>query len=206
MAKSDARTSADALIDSIDRLLPQTQCERCGYPGCEPYARAIATDGVAINRCAPGGVATIGALAALLAREPLEPDPACGVDVAPALAVIDEAACIGCTKCILACPVDAIVGAMRHRHVVLAEQCTGCERCIAPCPVDCITMQPCAEPWNEVKAGLARIRHRARSARLATNLAGGIRMADAAPLVDTLDAPQERARRLQAILARVAIE
>lgn len=125
----------------IDALLPQTQCTRCGYAGCRPYAEAIAA-GAPINRCPPGGAATIAALAALLAREALPLDPACGHESEPLVAWIDAAACIGCARCLPPCPVDAIIGAPRWLHTVQAARCTGCELCIASCPVDCIRMQP----------------------------------------------------------------
>jgi electron transport complex protein RnfB len=127
------------LVDRINSILPQTQCGRCGHPGCRPYARAIAT-GEAINRCPPGGDSTIRRLALLLneARVPL--DPAHG-EIEPArVAVIREAECIGCTKCIVACPVDAIIGAAKRMHTVIASECTGCDLCIEPCPVDCIDL------------------------------------------------------------------
>ncbi|MBS7458726.1 RnfABCDGE type electron transport complex subunit B [Coralloluteibacterium stylophorae] len=128
-------------IDAIDALLPQTQCTRCGYPACRDYAQAVA-DGEAINRCPPGGEAGIRALAALLARAVAPLDQDCGSEHPPEVAWIDEAVCIGCTKCIQACPVDAIVGAPRRMHTILADACTGCELCIAPCPVDCIHLRP----------------------------------------------------------------
>jgi len=128
--------------DQIDALLPQTQCTRCGYPGCRPYAEAIARGEAPINRCPPGGAATIGALAGLLGCEPLPLDPANGVEAPHRVAQIDEDRCIGCAKCLPPCPVDAIVGASRHMHTVLTELCTGCELCVAPCPVDCIEMVP----------------------------------------------------------------
>lgn len=128
--------------DDIDALLPQTQCTRCGYSGCKPYAEAIA-DGVAeINQCPPGGSATISSLAILLRREVLPLNPENGVESAPLVALIDEDICIGCAKCLPPCPVDAIVGARKQMHTVVAELCTGCELCIAPCPVDCIKMVP----------------------------------------------------------------
>jgi len=127
---------------SIDALLPQTQCTRCGFPGCRPYADAIASGEAAINQCPPGGTETLLKLAALtgLAVEPLNKDN--GLESAPTVAFIDEERCIGCTKCLPPCPVDAIVGAPRAMHTVVAELCTGCELCIAPCPVDCIVMIP----------------------------------------------------------------
>ncbi len=126
--------------DEIDALLPQTQCARCGYAGCRPYAEAIARGEAKINQCPPGGAATIGALARLLGCEPLPLNPANGVETSYRLAQIDESRCIGCAKCLPPCPVDAIVGAPRHIHTVLVELCTGCELCLAPCPVDCISM------------------------------------------------------------------
>ncbi|HWZ64571.1 MAG TPA: RnfABCDGE type electron transport complex subunit B [Steroidobacteraceae bacterium] len=124
----------------IDALLPQTQCTRCGYPGCRPYAEAIASGAAEINQCPPGGAATIEALAALLRRPALPLNPANGAEGPQLVAQIDEDACIGCARCLPPCPVDAIVGAQRQMHTVVLALCTGCELCIAPCPVDCITM------------------------------------------------------------------
>jgi len=129
----------------IDALLPQTQCTRCGYAGCRPYADAIVTGEAQINQCPPGGAATIDALARLLGREPLALNPANGVEGPLTVAQVDEDHCIGCAKCLPPCPVDAIVGARKQMHTVLVETCTGCELCIAPCPVDCIVMVPRAE-------------------------------------------------------------
>jgi electron transport complex protein RnfB len=131
-----------ASADDIDALLPQTQCTRCGYPGCRPYAEAIARGEAGINQCPPGGAATITALAGLLRRDPLPLNPANGLEGPPLVAAIDETACIGCVKCLPPCPVDAIIGARKQMHTVIAALCTGCELCIAPCPVDCISMVP----------------------------------------------------------------
>ncbi|MGA7537440.1 MAG: RnfABCDGE type electron transport complex subunit B, partial [Steroidobacteraceae bacterium] len=131
-----------ASADDIDALLPQTQCTRCGYQGCRPYAEAMARGEAAINQCPPGGAATIGALARLLEREPLPLNPANGIEGPPLVAQIDEDTCIGCVKCLPPCPVDAIVGARKQMHTVILQLCTGCELCVAPCPVDCITMVP----------------------------------------------------------------
>jgi electron transport complex protein RnfB len=128
--------------DEIDALLPQTQCTRCGYGGCRPYAEAMASGGAPINQCPPGGNATIAALARLLHTLPLPLNPDNGVEGPPLLAQIDEEECIGCARCLPPCPVDAIVGARRQMHTVIAELCTGCELCVAPCPVDCIVMVP----------------------------------------------------------------
>ena len=126
----------------IDALLPQTQCTRCGYSGCLPYAQAIAAGSAEINQCPPGGEATIAALANLLGRPALPLNPLYGTEELPRVALIDEEACIGCAKCLAPCPVDAILGAHRYMHTVLPQLCTGCELCIAPCPVDCIRMVP----------------------------------------------------------------
>jgi len=128
--------------DDIDALLPQTQCTRCGYTGCKPYAEAIAGGAAEINQCPPGGSPTIAALAQLLHRNVLPLNPANGVEGPTLVAQIDEVACIGCTKCLPPCPVDAIVGARKQMHTVLYALCTGCELCVAPCPVDCIRMVP----------------------------------------------------------------
>ena len=151
------------LARSIDALLPQTQCTQCGYAGCRPYAEAIAAGEADIDRCPPGGDAGVARLARLLGREPKPLDPACGQYRAPTVAVIDEATCIGCTKCIQACPVDAIVGASKRMHTVIASWCTGCELCLPPCPVDCIVLEPVAQL---PQAGLSRERHERRAARL----------------------------------------
>lgn len=140
-----ATTPEARLIECIDDLLPQTQCGRCTFKGCRPYATAVARGEADINQCPPGGDATAAALANLLGREPKRVDPKFGsMPSQAAVAWIDEPACIGCTKCIQACPVDAIVGASKFMHTVIAAQCTGCELCIPPCPVDCIEMRPVA--------------------------------------------------------------
>ena len=129
-------------VHNIDALLPQTQCTRCGYAGCRPYAEAIASGLAEINQCPPGGSATIEALAALLGRPARPLNPAYGVEGAELVAQIDEEACIGCARCLPPCPVDAILGASKQMHTVLLALCTGCELCVAPCPVDCIAMVP----------------------------------------------------------------
>ncbi|HEY5020426.1 MAG TPA: RnfABCDGE type electron transport complex subunit B, partial [Steroidobacteraceae bacterium] len=130
------------LVDSIDAILPQTQCTRCGYAACRPYAQAIAQAHEAINRCPPGGRDGIVALAALLGRSELPLDPSCGPEQPAMVAFIEPQACIGCARCLPACPVDAILGAPHFLHTVLARECNGCELCLAACPVDCIVMQP----------------------------------------------------------------
>lgn len=166
-------TAADpTLADRIDAVLPQTQCTRCGYPACRPYADAIARGEAAINQCPPGGAAGIQALAALTGQPAQPLDPRYGHEAAPLLAVIDEDTCIGCTKCIQACPVDAIVGAAKRMHTVITAECTGCELCLPPCPVDCIDLvpvRPAPLARSEVlaRAAHARQRFEARNARLA---------------------------------------
>ena len=159
-------------VDAIDALLPQTQCTQCGYAGCLPYAEAIANGSAAINQCPPGGDEGIHALAALTGLPYAPLNPANGEHHVRTIAVIDEAICIGCTICIQKCPVDAIVGAAKMMHTVLADECTGCELCVAPCPVDCIALVP-APPTHpalrddgRAAANVARMRHRARLARL----------------------------------------
>ncbi len=154
------------LAQKIDALLPQTQCTQCGYDGCMPYAEAIANLGAAINRCPPGGDTGIDAIAALLGQ-PITPlDPSCGSHLPHRVAVIDEAACIGCAKCLKPCPTDAIIGANKFMHAVIASLCTGCELCIPPCPVDCITMVIDEQFSSPVDAMLARERFRFHNFRI----------------------------------------
>jgi electron transport complex protein RnfB len=158
----------------IEALLPQTQCTRCGYSGCRPYAEAIAAGRAEINQCPPGGAATIGALAALLGRATLPLNPANGAQGPELVAQIDEDACIGCARCLPPCPVDAIVGASKHMHTVALALCTGCELCVAPCPVDCIEMVPRASLATAPPAPAAadnRARFAAHGARLAQRAA-----------------------------------
>lgn len=156
-----------ALADQIDAVLPQTQCEQCGYRGCRPYAEAIARGEAEINQCPPGGAAGIEKLAALLQRPALPLDPAHGVEKPRMLARIVEADCIGCTKCIQACPVDAIVGASKLMHTVLADDCTGCELCVPACPVDCIVLEPMPPAQiDTAHADAARAHFQRREARL----------------------------------------
>ncbi|MCO4320161.1 electron transport complex subunit RsxB [Aliidiomarina quisquiliarum] len=144
------KVESDPLVDQIDEILPQTQCGQCGYPGCRPYAEAIA-NGEDINKCPPGGEATIQKLADLTGREAKPLDAAHGVEDVKKVAFIREDECIGCMKCIQACPVDAIIGATRQMHTIIADECTGCDLCVEPCPVDCIDMIPVAtktERWR----------------------------------------------------------
>lgn len=205
MTAAPASPSADA----IDALLPQTQCRQCGYPGCRPYAEAIAAGRAGINQCPPGGEEGICDLAALLGVpfQPLAPE--FGVTKPPAVAVIDEASCIGCTLCIQACPVDAIAGAAKVMHTVIARECTGCELCIPPCPVDCISMAETGRlrtpALKKTVAALARRRFEARNRRLAAQRAARTaQLAAARPARDeaakraTIERAIERAReRLQ---------
>jgi electron transport complex protein RnfB len=164
---------ADA--QSIDALLPQTQCTRCGYPGCLPYAEAIARGEADINQCPPGGTETILALAELTQRAATRLNFDNGLEAAPTVAWIDEERCIGCTKCLPPCPVDAIVGARQRMHTVVVETCTGCELCVAPCPVDCIIMVPrLASPGAALAlpdAAGSRVRFDAHNARVARRAA-----------------------------------
>ncbi|MGF1547892.1 MAG: electron transport complex subunit RsxB [Thiotrichales bacterium] len=141
------RVEGNPIVTQIDAILPQTQCGQCGYPGCHPYAEAIARGEADINRCPPGGQMVIGSLADLLGMDPKPLDEAVGeaIDV-PQVAVILEQWCVGCTLCIQACPVDAIVGAAKQMHTVIAAECTGCKLCLPACPVDCIVMETEATP------------------------------------------------------------
>jgi electron transport complex protein RnfB len=163
------------LTERIDVLLPQTQCRQCGYAGCRPYAEAISAGAADINRCPPGGDEVIADLARLLRRALTPLDTRCGITQAPTVAFIDEAWCIGCTLCIQACPVDAIAGAAKVMHTVIADECTGCELCIPPCPVDCIQMVAVTRSAGRdertariARAAHARTRFRARNDRLDT--------------------------------------
>ena len=139
------KVEGDPLVEKIDSILPQTQCRQCGFPGCRPYADAIAQGEADINQCPPGGDEGVRKLADLLGREYKPLNEEHGVEKPKSVAFIDEQTCIGCTLCIQACPVDAIVGAAKQMHTIVAAECTGCELCLAPCPVDCISMQPIGE-------------------------------------------------------------
>ena len=212
-------------VDHIDALLPQTQCGKCGHPGCRPYARAIADAGEAINRCPPGGQRTADALAELTGRPTM---PLAQPAESPLLAVIDEEVCIGCTKCIKACPVDAILGAPKQMHSILRDECTGCELCVTPCPVDCISMAPHPgwhaaqtedeqQAWLHQRAHKGRQRHLTRNARIAAWSAEALerqrtrRHQRIAPQVAPMSASSETAtadtgalrRRLKIKLARM---
>jgi electron transport complex protein RnfB len=153
----------------IDSLLPQTQCTRCGFAGCLPYATAIAAGEAKINQCPPGGSATVRALAELLHEDFLPLNPANGIEGPARLAWIDEARCIGCARCLAPCPVDAILGAAKFMHTVLAEHCTGCELCVPACPVDCIEMRDGEVPAAR-EAERNRTRYHAHTARLSRRI------------------------------------
>ncbi len=162
-----------SLADQLEDLLPQTQCTKCGYAGCRPYAEAMAAGAADINQCPPGGTEGVARLAKLLDRTVIPINPVNGVERARPVAFIDEALCIGCTLCIQACPVDAILGATKQMHTILPGLCTGCDLCVAPCPVDCITMLPVTgertgwDAWSQQQADAARARHDFRTMRLA---------------------------------------
>ena len=164
------RRAATPLVERIDAVLPQTQCTQCGYAGCMPYALAVAAGEAAINRCPPGGARVIRKIARVTRRPYVALDETCGVPKPRQIAIIHEARCIGCTLCIQACPVDAIVGAPKLMHTVIQAECTGCELCLPPCPVDCIALEPA--PWKPAAILLgerARAEARAR-ARFASRL------------------------------------
>jgi electron transport complex protein RnfB len=191
MSTQPSPRASHVLAQAIDAALPQTQCRRCGYDGCRPYAEAVA-GGAAINRCPPGGDALIATLARLTGKPTIALDSSCGEAHALEVARIDEIACIGCTLCIDACPVDAIVGAAKRMHTVLPALCTGCELCVPPCPVDCIAMLPAGRIWSQADARAARERYDERNDRIA-------RMKPrTAPRVS---ADRERQRRQDAVAA-----
>ena len=161
-----------SLADQLEDLLPQTQCTKCGYPACRPYAQAIADGEANYNQCPPGGIEGVARLARLLGKPVIPINPLNGVARPRPVAVIDESLCIGCTLCIQACPVDAIIGAAKQMHTILPDLCTGCDLCVAPCPVDCIAMVDVTPgnsgwaAWSQEQADAARARHDFRNLRL----------------------------------------
>lgn len=203
MSDTTTKPALTGLAFLIDQALPQTQCTRCGYPDCAGYAQAIATDQAPINQCPPGGQEGVQRLAALTGQPEQPLNPRFGIEGPLTVARIDENWCIGCTLCIKACPVDAILGANKHMHTVMAQHCTGCELCIPVCPVDCIALEvvtPNAsgwQAWSRAQADAARRRYTARQARLAQAQA-----TDAAPAVASAPAPDSKAAAIAAALAK----
>ncbi|MCK5888457.1 MAG: electron transport complex subunit RsxB [Methylococcales bacterium] len=159
---------SDVLVDSIEDLLPQTQCTQCGFSGCRPYAQAIVENAADINQCPPGGQQGIKKIAALLQRDEKPLNPKFGLEQPRRVAFIIEEDCIGCTKCLPPCPVDAILGANKQMHTVIQAECTGCELCIAPCPVDCIVMESLntETTWTIENAAHAKQRFQQKEKRL----------------------------------------
>lgn len=212
--------SAPSLADRIEDLLPQTQCTKCGYPACRPYAEAVA-DGLAnYNQCPPGGAEGVARIAALLGKPVIPINPVNGAERPRPVAFIDESICIGCTLCIQACPVDAIVGAAKQMHTVVPSLCTGCDLCVAPCPVDCIAMIDVTpgktgwDAWSQAEADAARARHDARAlrlqrekaendARLAAKAAAKLKEVEATP---ALGAEQQAEKERKRAIIQAAIE
>jgi electron transport complex protein RnfB len=199
------------LAARLHAALPQTQCTRCGYPDCAGYAQALAAGEAAINQCPPGGAEGIARLAALTGQDVIALNPANGLESARAVAVIDESWCIGCTRCIDACPTDAILGASKFMHTVIERYCTGCELCLPACPVDCIAMENVTgnrtgwQAWSQGEADQARQRYEARRKRLAQDEAGGPQSppAHAGPARQGQDAEADRKKSaIEAALAR----
>lgn len=202
MTRTDRTDAVAALAERLDALLPQTQCARCGYAGCAPYARAIAQGDADIDRCPPGGDTGAAALAAVVRRTVKPVDRTRGDPGPLVVAVIDETNCIGCTLCIAACPVDAIIGAPKRLHTVLASLCSGCELCVAACPVDCIALDPAGRDWSADDARAARDRHRARNARVARAERIANRTAALAPTAPPTRDADPRGAAVAAALAR----
>ena len=192
------------ITEALDALLPQTQCGQCGYQGCLPYAEALAIGAAQINRCPPGGTEVIAELARLLHRAPIPLDTSCGVTKPPAVAIVDEAWCIGCTLCVQACPVDAIAGAAKVMHTVIADECTGCELCIPPCPVDCIQMIAVTHATTrQQRATQARNRYQAREQRMAIGNKTKPAIADAAATAPVSEKQATVARAMARAQARL---
>ncbi|GAB3543603.1 electron transport complex subunit RsxB [Noviherbaspirillum agri] len=208
------------LADQIEDLLPQTQCTKCGYPACRPYAEAIADGSANYNQCPPGGAEGVARIASLLGKPVIPLNSVNGVERPRAVAVIDETLCIGCTLCIQACPVDAIVGAAKQMHTVLPDLCTGCDLCVAPCPVDCIAMVDVTpgktgwNAWSQEQADATRARHNFRvfrlrrekeenDARLAAKAAAKLKAVESEP---TLSAEEKAAQARKKAIIQAAME
>jgi electron transport complex protein RnfB len=195
-----------ATVDAIDALLPQTQCQRCGFPDCRAYATALSRQETGIDRCPPGGDETIATLASLLHRPAKSLDPVAGTFTPGTVAVIEEPLCIGCTKCIQACPVDAITGAQKQMHTVIEALCTGCGLCLPPCPVDCIVLEPAEgvteglEGWYFPMAGADRAMALRERYRQFTRRRQDQQQREAAP---TADKKSQHQAEIAAALARV---
>jgi electron transport complex protein RnfB len=219
VSRAEQEAKSERLTARIDAILPQTQCRQCGYAGCRPYAHAIASGEADINQCPPGGHSGIEAIAALLGVDAKPLNPEHGLEQPRQTAVIDEPRCIGCTLCIQACPVDAIVGAAKLIHTVIAEECTGCRLCIAPCPVDCILMRPSPENLElrpgqagndhaqdaddqRARANRARRRFEARQARLEVQETARIERAQRQREALSRPGAQEVARAIERARAR----
>ncbi|WP_082702617.1 RnfABCDGE type electron transport complex subunit B [Pseudacidovorax intermedius] len=213
MAEALTRPEAAALAAQLLDALPQTQCTRCGYPDCAAYAQAIALGDAEIDRCPPGGDEGIARLAAITARPRRPLDPGCGSEGPRTLAVIDEAWCIGCTRCLEVCPTDAILGFHKRMHTVIEDHCTGCELCVPVCPVDCIGLEPVTPgrsgwaAWSAEQADRARRRYDARRRRLAAQAdrpAPAVAEAVAAPdpAIAADDGAERKRRIVEAALAR----
>lgn len=208
-----------SLAEQLEDLLPQTQCTKCGYPSCRAYAEAMANDNASYNQCPPGGAEGIARLAGLLGKPVVPLNPENGAERPRSLAVIDETLCIGCTLCIQACPVDAIIGAAKQMHTVLNALCTGCDLCVAPCPVDCISMIEITPgktgwaAWSQEQADAARRRHNFRNfhlkrerdeneARLAAKAAAKLKAIEKEAALST-EAQAEQARKKAIIQAAI---
>jgi len=201
-----------SLAQRIDALLPQTQCTRCGYPDCRAYADAVASGEAAINQCPPGGAEGIRRLAQLLGQPELPLNPEFGDEGVRRIVYIEEATCIGCTLCIQACPVDAIVGAPKRMHAVIEADCTGCELCLPVCPMDCIALEEASagatgwDAWSPAQADAARTRYAGRQARLARDAREHDQRLDAktAPIAPASDAAATEDPKRAAIAAALA--
>jgi Na+-translocating ferredoxin:NAD+ oxidoreductase subunit B len=203
-----------SLAQRIDALLPQTQCTRCGYPDCRAYADAVASGAARLNQCPPGGAEGIRQLAALLGQPELPLNPEFGDEGPRRVVYIEEATCIGCTLCIQACPVDAIVGAPKRMHAVIEADCTGCELCLPVCPMDCIALEDASAgatgraAWSPAQADAARARYAGRQARLARDAREDderLAAKAAPPAVETAASDDPKRAAVAAALARARV-